>query len=402
MAGLAAATLLALFATPSAIVSAQIAEPQLSGAVHRIVAVRRGYLKTPGVSVAIDGPDDTTLTVTHGFADPDAGEPVIAQTRFMSGSTGKTFAAATVMRLVEDGRIGLDDRVADRFGGQDWYDALPNSDTVTIRHLLQHQAGFPQFLELGSFQRTLLFDRIMHRPTTYSPRRMLAFIANTDPLFPAGEGHHYSDLNYHLLGLVIEDVTGTDYYTALRREVLARMTAYADDIVPANTTQIDRLATGYAKGDLLGRLARTNGRTTYPDGELRFDPSLEYTGGGLAVTPRALARFYSDLAEGRIVRPETFQRMVDAHEDQPDWTPGATAYGLGFYVTEREGLGRYISHSGFFPGYTSNVGYFLDHGFAVAIQQNSDHGPDLFSRLRAIAREVIDHADNGTATGEET
>lgn len=371
---------------------AQPARTDITAAVSEIVEVRRGYLKAPGVSVAIAGPGDRLLVVTDGSADPDAGTPVTPETRFMSGSTGKTFAAALILRLVEEGLVDLDDRAAEYFEGEDWYGLLPNAQTVTIRHLLQHQAGFPQFLEVGAFQRSFLFDRLAGRATDYSPQKMLSFIAGHDELFEAGEGHHYSDLNYHLLGLIAERAAGADYYEALDAYVLTRMTDYADEVIAANTVHIDQLAAGYSKGDLFGRLTGTNGRTTTQSGALRFDPSLEYTGGGLAVTPRALARFYADLAEGRIVHPDTFAVMVEAAADQPGWAPGETAYGFGFYVTEREGLGRYISHSGFFPGYTSNVGYFLDHGFAVAIQQNSDHGQDLFVRLREIGQIVIDHS----------
>jgi D-alanyl-D-alanine carboxypeptidase len=66
-----------------------------------------------------------------------------------------------------------------------------------------------------------------------------------------------------------------------------------------------------------------------------------------------------------------------------------SSYGLGIFINERAGFGRYISHSGFFPGYTSNVGYFLDHGFAAAVQFNTDHGPDINQALRDLAGGVI-------------
>ncbi len=362
-------------------------EEGLESRLFEIIRLRRGYLKTPGVSAAVRFAEGKEVKVVDGFADPDSSTPVTPSTRFMSGSTGKTFCAATVMRLVEDGALTVDTKVASLFGGEDWYNSLPNAAELTVAHLLLHRGGFPQFLELGDFQSAYLWDSVTGKSTAYSPKRMLGFISGSKPLFAVGEGHHYSDLHYHLLGLVIEKLTGTDYYTALADLVLSRLSAHRGDILAANTTRLDGLAAGYARGDLLSRLSGINGRSTDASGTLRKDPSLEYTGGGLALTPRALAGFFADLSEGRIVRAETFEAMLAATKRQPQ--SNGAAYGFGFYVTEREGLGKYISHSGFYPGYTSNAGYFLDHGFAVAVQQNSDHGPDLFAVLRQIAEAVI-------------
>lgn len=372
-----------------------LAQPRsaaLEDAIFEIIRLQPGYLKTPGISAAVILPDGDPLTVTDGLADPESGEAVTASTRFMSGSTGKTFCAATIMRLAEEGQLSLSDKTADLFGGEAWYDALPNAGSLTISHLLLHQGGFSQFLDMADFQTKLLWDSMRGKSIAYTPKEMLGLLAGKPALFEAGEGHHYSDLHYHLLGLVIEKVTGQSYYQALDALVIGRMSRFGDDILAANTTDLPGLAAGYAKGDILGRLSGMNGRTTQADGTLRNDPSLEYTGGGLALTPRALAQFYADLAQGRIVTSETFSEMVSASEAPPNSTH-TPPYGYGLYVTEREGLGRYVTHSGFFPGYTSNVAFFLDHGVCVAIQQNSDHGPDLFTMLREVARAVLDHSE---------
>ena len=70
--------------------------------------------------------------------------------------------------------------------------------------------------------------------------------------------------------------------------------------------------------------------------------------------------------------------------------PGVTqTYGLGVFVTTRPEFGKYVSHSGYFPGYTSNVAMFLDHGVAIAVQQNSDHGYDIYAFLKDIATAVL-------------
>lgn len=381
----AAASLGAALCAPKAAWAAR--QPSLEERLREVITLKPGYLKAPGASAAVITASGALYSATRGTAQPGQDVRVTAQTRFMSGSTGKTFCAATVMRLVEDGRLDLEAPISDYLAGQPRFAAIPNGAAMTAAHLLLHQGGFPQFLDIGAFQWAYLKDSVLGNSVAYSPQRMLSFAGAGDMLFKPGEGHHYSDLNYHLLGLLIEAITGQGYYEVLDRLVLSRMRQFRADILFADRKSLPGLAAGIAKGDLLGRIMGVNGVTLDDDGALRKSPVLEYTGGGLALTPRSLAQFYCDLANGHIVSSQTFEVMLKAAVRQPD-APGAP-YGFGFYVSERPALGRYISHSGFYPGYTSNAGYFLDHGFAAAVQQSSDHGPDLFEKLRQIAQAVL-------------
>lgn len=341
----------------------------------------------PGVSAALVLADGTTLTSTRGWADPKRRIPVQPATRFMSGSTGKTFCAATALRLMEQGVLTLDRPLAPLFRAEPWFERLPNASRLTLRSLLMHAAGFPQFLDEADFQATFLWDSLRGHDVDYSPRRMLSFILDQPPVAAFGTEHHYSDLHYDLVGLAIEKVTGLGYYAAMQQLVLTRLGG--SDVLPAIRRDIPLLAAGYARGDLLAAFAGTTGRMTDDRGVLRKSPALEFAGGGLAVTPRALARFYADLAQGRIVSPATVAEMQRSSLVVVQ-RPGVTSrYGLGIFVTEREGLGRYLSHSGYFPGYNSNVAWFLDHGFAAAVQINTDHGPDINDTLRDLAHAVV-------------
>ena len=312
-------------------------------------------------------------------------------TRMMSGSTGKTFCAATTLALAHRGQIELDAPLAPIFRDEDWYGSLPNAGALTVRMLLNHTAGFPQFLDLMAFQRAYLFDSVAGNDTAYSPRRMLGFIAGAAPLNAPGKEHNYSDLHYHLVGLLIEKVTGRGYYDVLQDEILARLPV--DDIIPANRRDLPGLAAGYARGDLLAALAGGTGKSTGADGALRKTPVLEFTGGGLAVTPRALALFYSRLLHGQVIPASSVHTMLTSTVPVSARPGLDTRYGLGVYITRRPGFGRYISHSGFFPGYNSNVGYFEQHGFAAAVQITTDHGPDINDLWRSLARGVIEILD---------
>lgn len=362
------------------------APPALEKAVQDAVTALMRTGKTPGVSAAVIH-GDTLLTAVAGKADPERGLRMAPETRLMSGSTGKTFAAATALSLVEEGRLSLDARIAPLFADAAWYPRLPNADALTLRMLLMHTGGFPQFLDVPGFMARYLWDSMRGRSTAYSPEEMLAFILDTPPLNPPGKAHNYSDLHYHLAGLVMERTTGRSYYDLLKERVLAPLGLA--DVIPSDRRQLPGLAAGYARGDILAAFAGQTGRTLDDSGALRIDPVLEWTGGGLALTPRALARFYRALALGRILKPETVALMKSSSLPLPTG-PGVTSrYGLGIFITDRPEFGRYIGHSGFFPGYTSNAAHFLDHGLTVAVQFNTDSGPDVNESLRSIAQAAI-------------
>jgi D-alanyl-D-alanine carboxypeptidase len=360
--------------------------PALEKAVQDAVTELLRSGKTPGISAAVIH-GDTLLTGVAGKADPERGLRMSPETRLMSGSTGKTFAAATAMKLVEEGRLSLDTPIAPLFADTAWYSRLPNADALTLRMLLMHTGGFPQFLDVPGFMARYLWDSMRGRSTAYSPEEMLALILDREPLNAPGMAHHYSDLHYHLAGLVMERATGRRYYDLLQEKILTPLGL--TDVIPSDRRTLPGLAAGYARGDILAAIAGQTGRTLDNSGALRIDPVLEWTGGGLALTPRALARFYRALALGRIVKPETLALMQSSSMPLPTG-PGVTSrYGLGMFVTDRPEFGRYIGHSGFFPGYTSNVAHFLDHGLTVAVQFNTDTGPDVNDALRSIAKAAI-------------
>lgn len=384
-AGLALAAL--PFAAPLA--SALAAGSTARGAARDFASAALATGTTPGVSAAVATQDARMVTAVAGLADPKAGLAMAPATRLMSGSTGKTFCAATLLSLAEDGVLDLDAPIAPVFADEPWFARLPNAKALTLRMLLMHGAGFPQFLDIGAFMRSYMWDALSGGDIAYAPRKMLSFILDAAPLNAPGEAHAYSDLHYHLAGITAEKVTGKPYYALLQERVLAKLGDPHGDVLAANTRSIPGLAAGFARGDVIAALAGMTGRTTDDAGVLRHDPSLEFTGGGLALTPRALARFYWMLARGQIISPESFAQMTGSSLPVVKTAEVTSSYGLGVFVNERAGFGRYISHSGFFPGYTSNVGYFLDHGFAAAVQFNTDHGPDINQALRDLASGVI-------------
>lgn len=355
----------------------------LTALAGKLVASRM----TEGASTAAVLKNGRVVTGVAGWADPDRRLPMRPDTRLMSGSTGKTFCAATTMSLVGDGVLDLDRPLFKLFADELWFARVPNARDLTLRILLMHGGGLPQFLDDMGFRASYFWDRLRGADTAYSPRKMLSFVLDEAPLAAAGKEHHYTDLGYHLVGLAIEKATRRNYYAVLAERILTKLGT--DDVLPSTTTALPRLAAGYARGDIIAAIIGRTGKTIDASGKLRAPPNLEYTGGGLALTPRALALFYHKLATGRLIAPRLFEEMMTSSLPVPSGPGTKVRYGLGMFITERPGLGRYVSHSGYYPGYTSNVGYFLDHGFAAAVQLNTDHGPDIYQALRDTADAVI-------------
>ena len=295
----------------------------------------------PGVSIALLTADGQLRTAAHGAAlSPDA--------RFLSGSTGKTAAALLALQLVEEGRLDLDAPIADRFADRDWMDRLDPERTLTLRRLLNHSAGVPDYLTDIDF-----FIAGLFRPNRrFTPEQLLRFVS-FDGL--NGEAYAYSDTHYILVGLLIEQATGQGYYQLLQEGVLGP--AGMTETSPLIGRTHERLVEGHGRG----------GDPTSRGGRLDRRPDHEWAAGGLVTTPADLARLYAALGRG-VFSLEAAAMRAGINRFEPG---GPAGYGFGVFVREYEDGGWRISHGGDFGGYRSAVLYDSRTGAALAIQANA-------------------------------
>ena len=346
-------------------------------------AIRKGGAR--GVSAAVRLPDGSVVTATFGYADVESGLLITPDTLFLGGSTGKTFVAATVMSLVEEGVLELDKKISTWLGDEPWFERLPNHDDITLRMLLNHSSGMPDHIYQSAFQMSLAKQHFKDSGFYFQPTELVNFVLDLPALGPAGKSYSYADTGYILIGLIVEKATGNLYYDELKSRVLDPLQLTA--VVPSDSLQIEGLATGYVSGGFLNFLAGIAGKNT-EDGKLNLNPAMEWTGGGLATTPASLVRFYSDLFNGQLLSESSVQEMINSTVVNPA-QPGQQ-YGLGVFVLENEEFGKYLHHSGWYPGYITNVIYYSDPGIAVAIQYNQDYNADLYGPVKEIARRVKD------------
>ncbi len=333
----------------------------------------------PGLSAAVALPDGRTITVTSGLADSTGRVPLTPTHRLLAGSTGKTFFAALALQLVGSGQLELDAPIARWLGTEPWFGRLPNGAQITVRQLMNHTSGLVRYEFDPAFARDLAADPLR----AWQVQDQLAYVFDKPAPFAAGTSWEYSDTNYLVLALIVERIIGGTAYDAIRERFLAPLRLRGT--VPSVSTRIPALANGYvAANDPLGmRGAMLQG------GALALNPAFEWAGGGFASTPEDLSRWAQAWYTGRAVPPAQLALALDG---VPARGLGAGArYGLGVIIRDTP-LGVIYGHSGFFPGYLTEMRFYAQHGIAVTVMANTSDGRAIGRGLGAIAHALAERA----------
>lgn len=306
--------LLAALAFVSAAVEAT--PEKLSAAVEG--ALEGGNEHTGYSFFTIEG--DTSYSAVKGSAAP--GEVLSPDHMFRIASITKTYTAATILRLVEQGELALDSSLTELIRPS--FDAVLradgyNTDAITLKHVLSHTAGLYDHAQNSKY-----IQAIMETPSNLWTRseQIQAAAAWGDPVGAPGERFFYSDTGYLLLGNIIERATGMKLPLAVRDLLKLDDHGLSDTIWErgdARTVPPSRRAHQFMAG-----------QDTHT-----WDPSVDlYGGGGLVATPADVARFYDLLLGGKIFdKPATLQTMLSA-----DGLPTGSPYRLGIFEKDYEGV----------------------------------------------------------------
>src|SRR5213595_669355 len=249
---------------------------RLAAAADAFAAAHPAY---PGVALAVVSPQ---LRWTGSAGHPAFGSRAVLDPRagFRIASVTKTFTAASVLRLVETGRLGLDDPIAGhlapatvallRGGGYD-------PEAIDVRHLLMHTSGLYDYASDPKFVEYVLTHGRHHWTRAEQVRFAMT---HGKPYAPPGKAFHYADTGYVLLGEIVERASGR----LLGFEKLGLTRTYLESLEPRPPAARPRAHQYYQRIDATG-----------------FDPSFDlYGGGGLVSTVGDLARFYRALLHGQV------------------------------------------------------------------------------------------------------
>jgi D-alanyl-D-alanine carboxypeptidase len=334
---------------------------QPSAALRTTLQTKLDSLRTaqriPGLTIGIALADGATFALASGLSDTARRIAMKPTDRLLQGSVGKTYVSAVAIQLMHEGKLGLDDRISKYLGAEPWFARLPNGADITVRQLMTHTSGLVRY----EFQAKFTADLRAQPFKEWTAVERLGYVLDQRAPFAAGQGWEYSDTNYIVLGMIIERLTGKTYYAALRERILDPLRLV--NTIPSDRPDLPGVANGYAgpRNELGGFDA------SIVNGRMAVNPGLEWTGGGIASTADDLARWAKLLYEGRAFDPSMLPKLLEA-------VPAAglgrdTRYGLGVIVRPTA-LGTAYGHSGFFPGYATEVLYFPDLKVAVAIQAN--------------------------------
>jgi len=319
-------------------------------------------LEVPGVSagVLVDGQEQTAFAGVTSLENP---LPVDASTLFQFGSTGKTFTATAIMRLVEQGLVDLDEPV------RTYVPELTLKDTdvaerVTVLHLLNHTAGWEGDLmdDMGNGDDAL--------------EKYVARMATIEQVTPLGATVSYNNASLSLAGRLIEKVTGSPFERAMSELVLE----------PLGLT-----STWFFPSDIMTRRFAV-GHTKQEDGAITVArpwamPRSASPAGGMSATAAdqlAWARFHlgdGTAADGKRVLSEELLRRMQAPTVEMPGSALGDAVGISWLLGEVGGV-KTVSHGGTTNGQHSEFRMVPERGFALISMTNcGPNGPQLNDRL---------------------
>ena len=355
-----------LLCWPLAVLAAPDASAPLAAALDAIVA--RAYRPgLPGVAALVVKQGHPVLRKGYGMANMELGVPIIPEHVFRIGSTTKLFTATAIMLLVEEGVLALDAPVSRYLP-----DAPQQWDKVTVEHLLTHTSGIPNLsMDSGYWRTTARLEHISAQLVAPVRSRPLEAVPGTR--------FAYNNTGYNLLGLLIEQVSGMDFFEFIDTRI-SRPLALAHTGSGSDRKLVPGLVTGYQAG---------------PAPAWPIASSNLYAAGGMVSTVDDLAAFMAALQAGKIVTPASVRRMNTSYV-LPDGK--ATGYGLGEWVRQVNGR-HLVGHGGYIFNFYSQLEMDIDSGIVVVTLHNGDRfGGDneaMSKRLIEVVQGVSDGAPAG-------
>jgi D-alanyl-D-alanine carboxypeptidase len=298
----------------------------------------------PGAAILIAQGDAILFRGARGSANIELGVPLVPDQVFRIASVTKMFTAALVLKLVENGKLSLDDPLARTLPD------FPNAGSITIRQLLSHTAGLSDKSLLGNEQ-----PGFLRRDIELSS---LVQVIGKEPLrFAPGSMQAYSNAGYIVLGAVIEKVSGKPWFEAMREQLLDPVGLTHTRFDAANAILSRRVA-GYTKG-LDGQVANAD----------FISVSVPSSAGGLVSTIDDLHRWMRALSTGRAINPASF-RMMQTPAVLPEG-PAANPYGFGLYVWTMRGE-SVVGHTGQIDGFASFLAYIPSRDVTIVVLGNDD------------------------------
>ncbi len=286
-------------------------------------------------SVAISKNGDLVYQRSIGYSDFENEVKMDENTKFRIGSISKTFTATLIMKAVEEQKLSLDITL------DKYFKDIPNSEIITLKHLLQHRSGIYNF--------TSAEDYLEWNTQFITKENLLAKIKSYDSVFEPGSAMEYSNSNYVLLTFILEDAFGMSYSDILNKyitEPLKLGNTYNGAKINAENNE----AKSYVRSGKAWKI------------ENETDMSVPLGAGSIASTPTDILIFANALFKNELLTAESLQSMKTTTD----------GFGLGlFQIPFYDKIG--YGHTGGIDGFSSLFSYFEDGDIAIAWTSNASN-----------------------------
>lgn len=309
----------------------EVVEPYVAKFVHA---------DGPGLAIAVTRDDSVLFEEGYGLADIGAGLAVDRATRFYLASVSKQITATAVLLLHENGSLSLDDRVVDTFP-----EAPVSWSEIAVHHLLTHQSGLTEYLELPE-------------RAGWTNQDVLDFAVQTDPEFAPGTRFRYSNTGYVVLAVLVERIAGVPFQTFVRTRIFEPLGMDQSVVADPSRPPIPLRALGY-----------------WSDGQLHDYPLMTMGDGGIFASLRDMEVWAMAELDAELLSPETLALAFTSHEDR--------GYGYGWFVDRYERRKR-VYHSGALVGYAARIALIPEEDLAVVVLSNGtfrEEVPELADRV---------------------
>ena len=358
--------------TPHSGVQEKGPDAALDGALRSLVARHGG---PPGVIAVVQRGQHREVH-TFGVANLKTGRPMRANDRMRIASTAKAFSGAVALSLVSKGKLSLNDTIGKRLP------ELPDAwSKVTLRQLLNHTSGLPDFSMEPAFQKAVRASLTKAPP----PERLLSFIKNERLLFEPGSKFHYSNSDNIAVALMVEDATQRTYEGQLRKQVYEPL-GLRNTSLPRGADLEAPFIHGY-----------DNDPSEQPPEDVSevVAAGWAWSSGGIVSTPSDLNTFIRGYVGGELFdrQARTQQRRVIEGGSSEPPGPGKNSAGLALFRYETK-CGTVWGHTGNTLGYTQFMAASPNGRRSVTVSVNEqltpkEGAPGAFKALRRAEERAV-------------
>jgi CubicO group peptidase (beta-lactamase class C family) len=344
-----------------------------------------GQLLAPGAAVLVQAAELGDWAWTYGTRTLGGSQPVTLSDHVRIGSNTKTMTGTIILQLVDEGKLRLNDPVSK------YQSDVPNGANITVEQMLEMRSGLYNYSESVEMNQAL--DETPTR--VWSPDELLAIAFRQPPYFAPGAGYHYSNTNYVLLGLIIEQLTGDSAEAAFQKRIFGPL-GLTETLLPA--LQSNAIPAPHPQGYMYGtnvstiasavlppeQQAQAEAGRLHPSDVTDENPSWGWTAGSAISTADDLARYSRALAGGGLLSSQMQAQRLASMQPTDPANPTGASLGLGLAK-----IGPLFGFIGDIPGFNSFAGHDPNRDITVITWASLSASPDGRPPAAELGKAII-------------